>query len=97
VAQAPRAGLPAVAQLTGLTVGRKLRGKIHIWVGDADQDCLNEAVHCLDALLQKAETSAEVAIVYGPGKVHFWRGIIDQQMIEQMLIAVNQRQNLHAK
>jgi len=54
------------------TVGPKLRGKIHIWVGEADEYFLNNAVHLLDAFLQKADPPAEAEIRYGPGKGHGW-------------------------
>ena len=69
------------------TLGPKLHGKIHIWVGDADNYFLNNAVHLLDAFLSKAETSYGGSISYGPGKGHCWLGISERQMMEQMAAA----------
>jgi hypothetical protein len=39
-------------------LGPKLQGKIHIWVGDAD-DFLNNAVHQLDEFLSRAQPAYE--------------------------------------
>jgi hypothetical protein len=66
----------------------KLHGKLHIWVGEADDYYLNDAVHRLDAFLTKAQPPYGGTLVYGQGHNHFWRGITEQQMIEQMLEAV---------
>ena len=35
-------------------LGPRLRGKLHIWVGDADDFFLNNAVHRLDEFLSRA-------------------------------------------
>ena len=53
-------------------LGPKLRGKLHIASGEADQYFLNNAVHLLDAFLSKASPRFEGKIVYGPGKPHGW-------------------------
>jgi len=70
------------------TLGPKLKGKLHIWVGEADQYFLNDAVHRLDAFLTKAQPPYGGTIIYGPGQDHLWRGISEQQMIGQMLDSV---------
>ena len=67
------------------TLGPKLRGKIHLWVGDADNYFLNNAVHLLDASLSHADPPFIGEIVYGPGKGHTWYGITDRQILDQML------------
>jgi hypothetical protein len=67
------------------TLGPKLRGKLHIWVGDADNYVLNEAVHRLDIFLSNAQPAYGGEIVYGAGQDHLWRGITEGQMIDQML------------
>ena len=36
-------------------LGPKLKGKLHIWVGEADDFFLNNAVHKLDAFLSHAQ------------------------------------------
>ena len=51
-------------------LGPKLRGKIHISVGEADNYYLNNAVHMLDEFLKKANPPADATIVYGPGRGH---------------------------
>ncbi|MSU32656.1 MAG: hypothetical protein EXS25_08375 [Pedosphaera sp.] len=62
------------------TIGPKLRGKIHLWVGEADQYFLNNAVHLLDDFLWAAELPSEAEILFGPGKGHGWNpeGLIDR-------------------
>lgn len=69
------------------TLGPKLRNKIHLWVGDADNYFLNNAVHLLDASLAKADPPFCGEIVYGPGKGHTWYGITDRQILAQMSAA----------
>src|SRR5205085_1661168 len=70
------------------TLGPTLRGKIRVWVGDADDYFLNNAVHLLDDFLSKAKPAYRGSIVYGAGKDHDWRGLTDRQMMEQMAAAV---------
>ncbi len=69
------------------TLAPKLRGKIHLWVGDADNYFLNNAVHLLDVSLAKADPPFVGEIVYGPGKGHTWYGITDRQILDQMATA----------
>ena len=59
------------------TLGPKLRGKLHVWVGEADDYYLNNAVHLLDDFLSGAHPAFEGKITYGMGKNHFWRGSDD--------------------
>ncbi len=66
----------------------KLRGKIHIWMGEADNYFLNNAVHMLDEFLAKQQPSLEAKIFYGAGKGHCWLGLTERQMIEEMAAAV---------
>jgi S-formylglutathione hydrolase FrmB len=66
----------------------KLKGKIHIWVGEADNYFLNNAVHLLDDFLSKAEPPAEAKIFYGAGKGHCWLGLSQRQMMDEMLAAI---------
>ena len=65
-------------------LGPKLRGKIHIWVGEADDYFLNNAVHRLDAFLSRARPAYEGSIAYGPGQGHCWRAISEREMMRQM-------------
>jgi hypothetical protein len=73
-------------------LGPKLKGKLHIWVGEADDFFLNNAVHQLDAFLSQARPAYEGSITYGPGQGHCWLGISQAAMIKQMA----QRMTAHA-
>ena len=65
-------------------LGPKLKGKLHIWVGEADDFFLNNAVHKLDAFLSHAQPPYEGSITYGPGQGHCWMGISQTAMMKQM-------------
>jgi Putative esterase len=65
-------------------LGPKLKGKLHIWVGEADDYFLNNAVHRLDAFLSHAKPPYEGSITYGPGAGHCWIGISEATMMKQM-------------
>ena len=65
-------------------LGPKLKGKLHIWVGEADDYFLNNAVHRLDAFLSRAQPPYEGSITYGPGQGHCWMGISQSTMMKQM-------------
>ena len=54
------------------TLGPKLRGKLHIASGEADQYFLNNAMHLLNDFLMHADPPFEGKIVFGPGKGHGW-------------------------
>ena len=69
------------------TLGPKLRGKLHIASGEADQYYLNNAVHRLDESLAKANPPADAKIVYGPGKLHGWSNLSLLQMLNEMQAA----------
>jgi len=57
------------------SVGPKLSGKLHIWVGDMDTYYLNDAVHLLDDFLSTTKNPPYGgSIVYGPRKPHCWAG-----------------------
>ena len=72
------------------TLGPKLRGKIHIASGEADQYFLNNAVHLLDQFLAKADPPFEGKITYGPGKTHGWTNLSLREMLDQMKSATEQ-------
>src|ERR1019366_5649218 len=59
-------------------LGPKLRGKLHVWVGEADDYFLNNAVHLLDGFLSAARPSFVVKVTYGMGENHFWRGLTER-------------------
>lgn len=70
------------------TLGPKLRGKLTIWVGEADDYFLNNAVHLLDSFLSKADPPFDGKIIYGPGKGHGWMPFSEREMMEQMSAAI---------
>jgi hypothetical protein len=65
-------------------LGPKLEGKLHIWVGEADDFFLNNAVHRLDAFLSHAQPPYRGSVTYGPGEGHCWMGISQTAMMKQM-------------
>jgi hypothetical protein len=65
-------------------LGPKLKGKLHIWVGEADDYFLNNAVHQLDTFLSRASPPYEGSIHYGPGQGHCWMDISQTVMMKQM-------------
>lgn len=72
-------------------LGPKLRGKLHIWVGEADDYFLNEAVHRLDAFLSRADPPYEGSIRYGPGQGHCWMGTSEAELLAQMARATHRQ------
>lgn len=70
------------------TLGPKLRGKLTIWVGEADDYFLNNAVHLLDQFLSKANPPYEGKIIYGAGKGHGWMAFTEREMMDQMAAAI---------
>ena len=48
--------------------GAELHGKIHIWVGEADDYFLNNAVHLLDAFLSRRNRRTEARSCSAPGR-----------------------------
>jgi hypothetical protein len=70
------------------TLGPKLRGKLHIWVGEADNFFLEDAVHRLDTFLQAADPPFGGTIAYGEGEGHCWSGLTEAEMMQEMAEAV---------
>ena len=50
-------------------LGPKLKGKLHIWVGEADDYFLNNAVHRLDAFLSRASPPTRARSITGRARV----------------------------
>ncbi|CAN5643899.1 hypothetical protein BH23PLA1_BH23PLA1_24670 [soil metagenome] len=65
-------------------LGPKLRDKLHIWVGEADNFFLERAVHRLDDFLKTADPPFEGTITFGPGQGHCWMGITEREMMDRM-------------
>jgi hypothetical protein len=56
------------------TIGPRLRGKIHVAVGDMDTYYLDQAVYLLEEFLASADPPAEAEFQYGRRKPHCWTG-----------------------
>ena len=66
------------------TLEPKLRGKINIWVGEADNYYLDNAVHLLDNFFEETDPSFDARIVFGPGKGHCWVGLSEIELMREM-------------
>jgi hypothetical protein len=56
------------------TLGPKLRGKLHIYVGDMDNYYLNNAVYLVEEFLKTAKPAYGGEIDYGDRAEHCWNG-----------------------
>lgn len=56
------------------TLGPKLQGKVHIYVGDMDNYYLNNAVYLMEDFLQKADPPYQGEVDYGDRAEHCWNG-----------------------
>jgi hypothetical protein len=83
--------LRLVLETNWKTLGPKLRGKLHIAAGEADDYFLNNAVHLLDRFLAKAKPPFAGKIVYGAGQGHGWSDLSLRQMLDEMQSAVGSR------
>lgn len=72
-------------------LGARLKGKIHIWVGEADDFFLNNAVHRLDAFFASAKPAFEGSITYGPGAGHCWSDLDGGDLLRRMAEATGAR------
>ncbi len=70
------------------TLGPKLRGKLRIWIGEADDYFLNNAVYRLEDFLKRADPPADARIVYGPRQGHCWRGVSERELMREMAEAI---------
>jgi hypothetical protein len=56
------------------TLGPKLRGKLHIYVGEMDNFYLNNAVYLVEDFLRTADPPADAVVDYGARDEHCWNG-----------------------
>jgi S-formylglutathione hydrolase FrmB len=76
--------LRSVLESRWAELGPKLKGKLHIWVGDADDYFLNNAVHRLDDFLRGAQPPFEGTITFSPRQGHCWIPVSDSAIMKQM-------------
>ncbi len=84
VASWKRYDLRRVLEERWLQIGPRLQGKLHIWVGEADDYFLNNAVHRLDAFLAQAQPAHGGSITYGAREGHCWMGISPSTLMARM-------------
>jgi hypothetical protein len=71
--------LDAILQRDWLTLGPKLQGKLHFYVGSEDTGFLNNAVYLIEGFLNKTGTPGygvpyDGEVKYGPRAEHCWNG-----------------------
>jgi hypothetical protein len=66
--------LRAILQRDWPTLGPKLQGKLHIYVGSADTYFLNDAVYYLEDFLKSANPPYNGEVRYGDRAEHCWNG-----------------------
>jgi hypothetical protein len=66
--------LSAILERDWKTLGPKLAGKLHIYVGDMDNYYLNNAVYLTEELLKKADPPYGGEVKYGDRFEHCWNG-----------------------
>jgi hypothetical protein len=66
--------LGAILRRDWSTLGPKLRGKLHIFVGEADNYYLNDAVYLVEEFLKRADPPADAEVDYEPRAEHCWNG-----------------------
>jgi S-formylglutathione hydrolase FrmB len=63
----------------------KLQGKIHIWVGEADDYFLNNGVHLFDDFISKAEPKYDGWIMYNRTGRHGWSPKTFPELMKEMM------------
>ena len=66
--------LRAILERDWPTLGPKLRGKLHIYCGSADNYFLNDAVYLLEDFLKRTKPPYEGEVKYGERAEHCWNG-----------------------
>ncbi|MGC2236753.1 MAG: alpha/beta hydrolase-fold protein [Pyrinomonadaceae bacterium] len=66
------------------TLGPKLKGKLHIWVGTADTFHLNEAVVLLDGELKKLGSDARIEYMEGRSHFDMYKDGLGERIAQEM-------------
>jgi len=74
-------------------LGPKLRGKLHIAVGESDEYFLNNAVHLLDDFLRSAKPAYGGSITYGLRQGHDWDPLSEAEKMRAMAKAIEAGKN----
>ncbi len=70
-------------------LGPKLHGKIHVWVGDADNYFLDGGVRLFDDFLKSAQPPADAVIEFAAQKRHGWQPRTFVERLAEMQAAVD--------
>jgi hypothetical protein len=70
-------------------LGPKLRGKLHCWVGEADDYFLDGGVRHMKEFLDRAQPPADASIRIEPRKRHGWNPLTPMEMLREMEHAVD--------
>lgn len=76
------------AERNWATIGPKLDGKIHIWVGEADDYFLNNGVHYFDEFVSKADPKYNGWIIYDGRGRHGWSPKPQSELMKEMIARV---------
>lgn len=74
------------------TLGPKLRGKLHVWVGDADNYFLDGGVRHLDEFLKRAQPPADARIEFASQQRHGWEPRTWTEKLREMQAALEAHQ-----
>ncbi|MGI8812042.1 MAG: alpha/beta hydrolase-fold protein [Pyrinomonadaceae bacterium] len=83
--------LRLVVERNWKTLAPKLRGKIHIWVGEADDYFLNNGVHLFDDFISKADPTYDGWIMYDRTGRHGWSPKDQVEIMKEMVQRIQQR------
>lgn len=72
-------------------LGPKLRGKIRVYAGDADDYFLNNAARLFDQFVKKADPPAEARMIFGANAGHEFHPLSDRAMMEEMIAEAERR------
>lgn len=80
--------LRIVAERGWPTLGPRLKGKIHVWVGEADDYFLNNGVHLFDEFVSKADPKYDGWIMYDARGRHGWTPKSMPELMKEMMSRV---------
>ncbi|HEY0428152.1 MAG TPA: alpha/beta hydrolase-fold protein [Pyrinomonadaceae bacterium] len=77
--------LRLVVERNWQTLAPRLKGKLHIWVGEADDYFLNNGVHFFDDFMTKAEPKYDGWIMYNRTGRHGWTPKSSAELMKEMM------------
>ncbi|HYP52668.1 MAG TPA: alpha/beta hydrolase-fold protein, partial [Pyrinomonadaceae bacterium] len=83
-----RYDLRLVLEQNWQTLAPRLRGKLRVWMGDADTYFLNNGVYLLEDFLARAAPAYEGKITYGPRQPHCWIPLGERELLDEMAARV---------